>query len=423
MNEPAATFSLYGKSTELKIEIISRLHLVMFSLYALSFLLILLSVGCQVMRHMSWSALHFPNMDPPHFLRAPSVLEIMKIVGFSNIFWGWLYSRQTSRMLGLTYADIVHAIFRFHFLFSIAHAVFTILSIMFAAAGNSESALFAFFAVLIGMVYQWLALYLVVLNSKFCEKLAFFLLDPSHAEFLNGPTEDEILYNLSTTFPERKSKHYAAHLNCFCRLLVHHAKRHSESEDLQELAQDWGHLLSSSQNSNDNLLLRDIYCGLFAVLKEPKVSYKAETYLKKISSSYIISQMMVPKNSRRGKYMQRKFRTLKQNLNTLVYALSVQFEPSSSLHTQREEELYADFIDHIKTDMYILLWVLFQFGEIDLEKKALKELLPTQRSIPNDVQSMVHIIFSPAGKKEEEINNAFLIAKNMLLQSLNDSGE
>ena len=127
--------------------------------------ILLLSIGFEVFckeSFVSWIS----ELSCPSFLKAHVIFEIIKIIGFSNVFLGWFYSKLDQKMIGLTYSDILNGVFPHHHLFTIIHLLCNILCIAVSSASLSESALISFAMVLNGFVYQWLPLYYIVLNSK-----------------------------------------------------------------------------------------------------------------------------------------------------------------------------------------------------------------------------------------------------------------
>lgn len=185
-----------------------------FRLYDLFLILLLASWGMEVFTGKSLMEKFYPNRICPIFLQAPTILEAIKVVGFSNILIGWVYKSLDAQMLGLSYRELILHQYPSYHACSIAHICATIFCILSAAAGTSESAVIALLAVLYGFFYQGIVLYRIVLNANECEKAA---LSRWKVKIQESDTMMPFLLRLAGTIPTPESEHYQAHLACFAQ--------------------------------------------------------------------------------------------------------------------------------------------------------------------------------------------------------------
>ena len=362
--------------------------------------ILLLSIGFEVFckeSFVSWIS----ELSCPSFLKAHVIFEIIKIIGFSNVFLGWFYSKLDQKMIGLTYSDILNGIFPHHHLFTIIHLLCNILCIAVSSASLSESALISFAMVLNGFVYQWLPLYYIVLNSKCCENLAEYIWK-TDVERRKSTEIVKSLFCLSCNFCDKNSKHYDKHLECFCSLLIEYIKNDTEIKDLKSISEIWANL-SKSQGSNSILI--DVLENIFNNTDEINDIELKKHIVCEIISAYMVSKMYFTSKSIEKNCVQKNFSKLIEEMWSLKHFISIKT-------MSENKEVYDEFSNCIQTNIYVLAWMFFQYRLLQLTKDMVG-FLPAKIS-DKYIEKMAYTLFLPIVKEQESIELAFKVAMSQL---------
>ena len=346
-------------------------------------------------------------MSCPTFLRASVVLEIIKIIGFSNIFLSLLYTNLSKKMLAISYEDILRYFSPLHNFYTIFHIICNLGCLSLAAGGLSESALASLILVINGFVYQWIILYNIVINSNKCEKLSKSMWMEKAKSGKNKLYEE--LYLLAKTLPERSSKQYCGHIECFTNLLSAYSVDEIDETQIKTISIIWRHCLEHETVDN---ILEDISISLFEKLKENNNGYEV---LCNVFTAYMFCKLCPKEKNAEKTDMSTIFRTL---INDTLY-----FRLLSPIRLNEElKESYKIFINCWCTNIHILAWVFFQQGMLPLSKTFLNILPNTTDLEYKYAEKLTYAIFLSIGETDEKIQNAFDIAKQQLQGRLEIEG-
>lgn len=131
-------------------------------LYCLSvvalWVLLAISLTCEVLTGSSVSAHLFFLRQMPHFLNLTAVRRTAETVGFGSILIAWLYASLDKEELGLTYSDLLRAVYPTYSRFVIGHLIAMLSCVWCAESGMLEGALLSLLLILMGVVIHWRAL-------------------------------------------------------------------------------------------------------------------------------------------------------------------------------------------------------------------------------------------------------------------------
>ena len=131
-------------------------------LYCLSvvalWVLLVISLVCEVLTGSSVSAHLFPLRQMPHFLNLTAMRRTAETVGFGSILIAWLYASLDKEELGLTYSDLLRAVYPTYSRFVIGHLIAMLSCVWCAESGMLEGALLSLLLILMGVVIHWRAL-------------------------------------------------------------------------------------------------------------------------------------------------------------------------------------------------------------------------------------------------------------------------
>ncbi len=329
----------------------------------------------------SFSQIHFPNLVCPSFLRASTILEAEKIIGFTNIFLGLLYYNLDKTMLGLTYSEIMRYTLKEHNSLTIFHIICNLLCIIMSAGGCSEGALLCFLIVLIGFLYQWGAIYFIVVSDSICREMATY----SWIIASEDQTDQKQLLNLAVklakSFPKRNTDNYIAHLSCFCRLVFKCAK--TPDFTIQELDTVWCEFLNNPNVNNDEQLLVQLYNILTSVsITEDKDNLnggKDYHWVCKVFVSYMGYNI--------NAFVQCSPEKIKEGYEQLFLILKRFCHHIITLQNSEKDirflNLHNQVLASIQTNLYIVSWVLFSINVLPIDRVRLKELTESMSTVNN----------------------------------------
>ena len=248
----------------------------------------------------------------PIFFQAPSILEIIKILGFSTVLIGWVYSGLDKCILGLTRQEILNQKFGLYKLFSFFHISWTLACVATAVAYMSESALISIIGVLYGLLYQSWVFVNVVLDSEKCEKLAVNTWN-EYFEKLNNQKEN--LMRLVCSFPKYDSSHYKKHQQCIAKILL----IDNQPDFLRNLNEMWQMYLKANSSRDDMIVVEDLFFELCSVEYTEQEKDKREKKLCEIACGYLIFKINEIKNTASLEENEQTMLLLSQHITALVY--------------------------------------------------------------------------------------------------------
>lgn len=352
------------------------------------------------------------NIKCPVFIQAPSILEVIKIVGVSGVLIGWIYANMDKTMLGLTYSDILHSQFRFNSLFSIIHIISILSCVAVSSAGLSESSILSLAITLIGFLYQWVVFYRLILNSEKCVNMAKLTWDKRISK--NDKLETNLLC-LAKTLPTKDSQYYQAHLSCLAKMFVRIIENSNSTKQLSLISQAWNVIFVNADFKNE-LILQEL---TIEILKTNN-SADAEKFLCEIISGYIVSQISEIKSASKYDNMNYEFFELAQRLRMFVYRLSLEKELGDS--NQNVKTAILTLSNCINTNIHLLLWVYFQEGFLYLTSDLLK-ILPVQKRDEN-FEQIIQLLFRKHNLNDfDKLEKEIKIARIQLNKRLEAQGE
>lgn len=371
--------------------------------YIILFSVLFVSLYTEFRTGESWMYNNYPHLTCPPFLRAPVILETIKILGLSTILIGVIYSSLDKQMLGLSYSELLQFRFISYHPCSVAHILATVLCIITSAAGISESAIITLIAVLYGFLYQWIAIYSVVLNSQKSEKIAV-----SKWEESLGQTERSLdnLLRLSGTIPPPDSKHFAKHLHCLAIAFTNHARQACTPVLLQQIADVWTTIHELSESQNHALIITSIFEELIKDenrFKQGRIrrwinklcrssrnqhndNEIKEKALHSIGCGYLIQRILFSSSSE----------TYKKRNSDVFLELSCDLAFLSRSITNAKQANISTMkstLNCIKTNYSVLIWVYFQCGLIDLHPDMLA--LKPECVVDDCVYDVVNCLLPP----------------------------
>ncbi len=393
-------------------DIISRIKLIRRIIIGCYFVLgwfLLLSLGCELLYNQSFTSLT-TEFSCPSFLRAHVILEIMKIVGFTNVFLGFFYANLDKKIIGLSYSEILDFFFPQHHIFTILHIIFTITCIGLSAGGLSESAVISFVLVINGFVYQWTTLYFIVLNDNYCEKLAVYIWenDPERRRY---PLILDSIFCITTNINDNNSKHYIVNLDCFCSLLIEYVKEDSDLVYLEDVSKIWGNLLRNHNNKNSTILA-DVFEKVLLKNSLNSTEIKERSACE-IISGYMVFRIYNSEDSANDDCIANNFKILVKEIWSLLHFLS------NKIQTQTKE--YKAFTNCVLTNIYLLAWILFQYRVISLSQEFIT-YVPTEVN-DNYIDKIAYILLRPIAKDQSSIKQAIDIAKKQLKHKISEIGD
>ncbi len=339
----------------------------------------------------------------PKFMEASVVFEVIKIVAFSTVLVGCIYSNMNKKMLGLTYYEIINSQF-YHFkFFSIVHIIATFLCLVFSAAGFSEIANITLGLVLCGFIYHWLVLYYIVLNPNKCADFAT-------AVWQEKAEKPEELYThlllLAKSIPTKESPHYSAHIKSFSLLLTRFAKENQCNTE--EISAIWNCIFLNQDTVNNKDINGDIFQQLLTFhIAENDVDL--QNWILKIVSGYIISELNDIEDGLDREHMDNCYNKL--IFKVPLFAIRLSREIPSAQRTICDE-----LIKFINVIMFLYAWVIFQFNIINLPVQIWDVC---QNIVEKDnyyfyFGEIVNYKFLNKGKTPSQIQAAIDIAKSQL---------
>lgn len=127
--------------------------------------LLVISLACEVLTGGSVSAHLFPLGQMPHFLNLTAVRRTAETVGFGSILIAWLYAALDKEELGFKYSDLLRAVYPTYSRFVIGHLIAMLLCVWLSESGMLEGALLSLALIIMGGVIHWRALSSLVFKS------------------------------------------------------------------------------------------------------------------------------------------------------------------------------------------------------------------------------------------------------------------
>lgn len=345
--------------------------------YDLFLILLLASWGAEVIVGKSLLEIFWPNRICPIFLRGPTILEAIKVVGLSNILIGWIYKSLDMQMLGLSYGELIRYQYRSYHACSIAHICATICCILSASAGTSESAVIALLAVLYGFFYQGVILYRVVLNANTCEKVA---VARWNAKIQQNSTITPCLFSLAGTIPAPESEHFQAHLACFARSFAKYCTQEISEKSIQEVSYLWHTLLSVRKQQNFFTVVTAVVNSFWDEKMQDHSDDQKRQSVNVLLAGYMVYLINIaPQGEDLAALDFGRDRAIAQNsrefaqLTSKIALLSMHL---SNLTTIENRQVLNDVMNCMKTNCCVMAWVFFQFGIIELIPEMLR-LMPS----------------------------------------------
>lgn len=332
----------------------------------------------------------------PIYLQAPTILEAIKVVGFSTILIGWVYKSLDEQMLGLSYGELLRHKFSSYHACSVAHICSTIICILSAAANTSESAVIALVAVLYGFFYQWIVLYQIVLNSTSCEKIALDRWKVTIKE-CNTNTVTPCLFRLAETVPSPESEHYHGHLHCFTEAFIKYCSQSISYNSMREVAHLWAVFFSATKLQDNFSVVTSVIHSFFDVKFEDIPKDQKEEAVHILLSGYLVYLLSFAQNpedlnqsdsidSANHSENSEIFRSLASK----IALLSVYLTNNSSLSG---DPIINSSINCLKTNYCVMAWVYFQQGNITMSSEILSLTPPVlERKM---VKNVVYCLIPP----------------------------
>ena len=372
----------------------------MIFIYGISFILILSSIVTELLTGDSIVA-NISSIKCPPFMKASVVFEVIKVVGFSNIFVGWIYKELDKKMLGLSYSDILYNQFYNYNFFSVCHITVTILCLAFAAAGLSESSLICLLLVLFGFAYQWNIAYCLILNSNKCENLAILTWQEYKKQ------TETLLPNLlciAKTIPSNESKYYNSHLNCFSSLFIEFVLTYPHGDKLKQISEIWDSIINNENVVGNEHIFEVVFIKLFENIKSIEdIKFKNDC-LCEISCGCLVSDLFKAMNDKKAVSFDVAFDKILQKYELLISELSKSVEDN--------DEIKKELFNCIKTNLFLLLWVYFQFDFLNLSKERLSIIPDEKRDEYFD--NMINVLFNNRFYDDKRLKDVVSIARIQL---------
>ncbi len=343
------------------------------------------------------------KMRCPVFLQASSIYEVIKVIGLTNILIGWIYAKIDNKMLSISYSEILNSQFPLYGLFAMFHFFATLACIAVSKAGLSESSILLLIATLLGFLYQGIVFYKIILSSKKCEELAKL----TWQEKMKDVEDLEInVLNLAGNLPEVGAKYYGSYLKCFTDLFIESLKNDKTENKFDLILHVWDNLNInniSDQNLNTRQREIDIFKSIFKGLKK---ATKSEDIICQIVSGYITYRIIDFNRKSTDVNITVDFTLLLRDVSNIIYTLD-------SISSENRV-LFESFSDSAKTTIYLLTWVYFFDGRIELTT-ILREEIP-QKEYTRFFDEIIDTLFPDYIKNREKINQAIEFGKNMILK-------
>ena len=336
--------------------------------YILFFVVIILSWIAEVWFGKSLVEIHFPWATCPSFLRAPIILEAIKIVGFSTILIGWVYKSLDSSMLGLTYRDLLKHKFKLYHACSVCHICATVFCILSAASGASESAIVSLGAVLYGFFHQWIVLYQVVLNAK---RRAQIAMDKWKQRVDESSSPMDCLLKIVNSPITPESEHYDAYRECIAIGFAKYCNSAITDNSLREVAYFWSNIFVSSKNQDYFSVVKSVFCGILNSKNCSVNKGQRQKMLNLLLAGYLVYEVIFGSNDSKAYYDEYAKNCNSDNFATLASRIAVL---SVCLIEEADNEnagMINSAINCLKTNYSVLAWVYFLRGNIALSPQIL----------------------------------------------------
>lgn len=347
-----------------------------FILYVVFLILLLASWGAEMREGKSLLEFFYPNRICPVFLRAPAILEAIKVVGLSNILIGWIYKSLDMQMLGLSYGELIRYQYHSYHTCSIAHICATICCILAASAGTSESAIIALLAVLYGFFYQGCILYRIVLNPNACEQIA---VDRWKGK-IQQTNASSCIITLAGTIPTPESEHYQAHLLCFARAFAKYCAQVVSEANIREVSYFWHTLLSIEKQQDPISTVAAVANSFWNGEMGDYSDEQRKKFVNILLAGYLVYLFTIaPQGDGLTPLDFGKDNAVSQNSREFAHLSSnilLLSKHLSNCSTSDHMQISNDVINCMKTNCCVMAWVYFQFGAIELTPEMLK-LMPS----------------------------------------------
>lgn len=341
------------------------------------------------------------KMRCPVFLQASSIYEVIKVIGLTNILIGWIYAKIDNKMLSISYSEILNSQFPLYGLFAMFHFLATLACIAVSKAGLSESSILLLIATLLGFLYQGIVFYKIILSSKKCEALAKL----TWQEKIKDVEDLDInALNLAGNLPEPGAKYYGSYLECFTDLFIESLKNDKTKNKFDLILHVWDNLNRkniSEQNLNTRQREIDIFKRIF---KELKRETNSEDIICQIVSAYITYRIIDFNSKSTDLNITEDFTILLRDISNIIYALN-----SASIE---DKCLFEAFSDCARTTIYLLTWVYFFDGRIDLTT-ILREEIP-QKVRTSFFDDVIESLFPDYIENREKLHQAIDFGKKMI---------
>lgn len=319
---------------------------------------------------------HYFDLSYPMFMQASTVLKIISLLGFSNVLIGLVYANLDKTMLGLTYSEIVFSSFPLYNLFTVFHILTTVMCVAVSASGIDESSVICFIAVLCGLVYQWVVIVNVVLDSNRCETLAILVWKKrlenvnQYKDILNN------LQRLAESFPPNSTKHYQAHLKIFCYAFK---KFSSLDNDPKMMIKDnsyvWSKVLKSPNQTINLLITEDVFRELFCFDEHATDHEEKKECFRRIASGYVIQQVAPIRENTTANIDDAFIRVYKRMALT-IYNLTF-YDSFSYDFSENEFDVRKFTLEYIGANMFVLAYTCMCLKTIEVNKE-LYEIAPKE---------------------------------------------
>lgn len=337
-------------------------------MYIFFAVLLILSYSCELLFQKSFTELCFPRIVCPVFLRASTILDVIKIAGFSNVLIGWNYKSINRQMLGKSFSELIQFKFPFYNECSIAHIFATICCIISASAGTSESATIALVAVLYGFSYQTAVLYQIVLRDGNCETIAE---EYWKAEIRNESSIKNNLIQLANTMPPPNNPHLTAHLNCFTLAFSQYCNCEVTGELIREVACIWSILLNSTNLWDSFEIIASVVNHSLDELPDTILEDQKVKNAKILLAGYLV--YLIPCEIQ--EYNETPWVSSREDAlrkDSLDYAhIAAKLAMLIAYLRNTNLNLPENLIDSLITNYRVIAWVLFQRGNISMLSEIL----------------------------------------------------
>lgn len=366
-------------------------------------LLSFISAGHDLLTGASISARFIPNFACPPIFLASTILEAIKLIGWSTLLIGFTLNSLNKKMLGLTFSELIKETNGEYAKFAVYHIIATILCVSTAAAGMSESALISFASVLFFLYYQWLVISSIVINPDNCEIIACNEWDKR----LRNSTYslDDSLDRLSNSLPLPNEKQYITHLNCIAKGLLIYTKS-PITIDLRKVINICGILFSKHESKRNDSTVKDLFASIFKFIDDEN-NLDSGNSLCFIGCAFLVQQIeQISAIHGEDKSPAEILHTILKRIAILIYELENEF-------SLEKPQLLSKFKNCLWTNYTLLVWIYLLQGNIKIDRSLLPDFdFVTDFSFSAHVVDCLFIPQTEIGKAD--IAECFRLAKKQV---------